>query len=318
MKLTQANTLRHGATLHSLVKPTTRTSAAKNVCRINQHKAVVVAAAAKGTKAAAGGEKNPIERLKEISKDAIQKKEAQKSQLEEANNKLAAALKDLEVAKAEAASAAKLRDEVELRTRAMENLQLQLEQVEALRNQELQASMKRFEELESALALAEGSMGSEAQRVTQLEARMASMAGELEAAAKQADDLRQQLKAAKEGTGKDVVADALEVGLLPFFKIFKSLFFSFLWRPKAVFIDMLLVAFYRRQNWQKLRKSKQVLRAISLQLETVPSPWKPNSNLSKLQSQPKTLSSQVHAACLKKLLKQPKPLNRSFASYTKS
>lgn len=62
-----------------------------------------------------------------------------------------------------------LRAEVDARAAAMNNLQAQLEQVEMIRAQELSASVDRFNELDSALSLAEGTIASLQERVSDME-----------------------------------------------------------------------------------------------------------------------------------------------------
>lgn len=117
---------------------------------------------------------------------------------------------ELDVAKQQAAAAAQLRAEVDARTAAMANLQAQLEQVEALRAEELKSAVARFAELENALSLAENSINTantdkenEAKiaemkkQIETFEGKISNLQSELEAAIRASDSLREQLQAAQ-------------------------------------------------------------------------------------------------------------------------
>jgi hypothetical protein len=123
---------------------------------------------------------------------------------------LASLRAELDVAKQQAAAGAQLRAEVDARTAAMANLQAQLEQVEALRAEELKSAVARFEELENALSLAENSMKTAdtdevhgakdaemRKHIETLEGKISHLSSELEAAVRASDSLREQLQAAK-------------------------------------------------------------------------------------------------------------------------
>jgi len=86
---------------------------------------------------------------------------------------------ELDVARQEAGAAERLRAELDARAAAMANLQAQLEHVELLREEELKTASGRFEELESALSMAERSIEGEAERAGSLEAQVEALTADL-------------------------------------------------------------------------------------------------------------------------------------------
>jgi len=72
-----------------------------------------------------------------------------------------------------------LREEIVARTAAMENLEQQLLHVEALRAEELQTAIARFEELEEALDLAEKSISASERRTQELKGELSAKEGQI-------------------------------------------------------------------------------------------------------------------------------------------
>ena len=89
-----------------------------------------------------------------------------------------------------------LREEIVARTAAMENLEQQLLHVEALRAEELQTAIARFEELEEALDLAEKSISASEKRAQELKSDLSAKEGQIKKLEQEVGKLRQLAQSA--------------------------------------------------------------------------------------------------------------------------
>lgn len=89
-----------------------------------------------------------------------------------------------------------LREEIVARTAAMENLEQQLLHVEALRAEELQTAIARFEELEEALDLAEKSISASEKRTQELKRELSAKEGQIKMLEQEVGRLQQLVQSA--------------------------------------------------------------------------------------------------------------------------
>lgn len=99
-----------------------------------------------------------------------------------------------------------LREEIVARTAAMENLEQQLLHVEALRAEELQTAIARFEELEEALDLAEKSISVSEKKTQELKDELSSKEGQIKKLEQEVRRL-QQLAERESNTEDKLISD---------------------------------------------------------------------------------------------------------------